>query len=167
MLDGRKVVGSAQLRERGALLQHGTILLSGDQRTVADVTRGAAPPDLAGGLALALGERPDPAAVADAVAAAAAARWPGRWGRTVGDQGPLADAAPLEAAVPLGGLDLGALSRRARLPPLSRRSLHSFHPHRIARPGASVTRSRCPRHSCCSRSSRSCRPRRSGRRAAS
>jgi lipoyl(octanoyl) transferase len=97
MLDGRKLVGSAQLRERGALLQHGTILLDGDQRPVALVTRGVAPPDRAGGLALALGERPDPAAVADAVAAAAAARWPGHWGRTVGDQGPLADAAPLEA----------------------------------------------------------------------
>jgi lipoate-protein ligase A len=97
MLGGRKVVGSAQLRERGALLQHGTILLDGDQRPVALVTRGEAPRDRAGGLALALGERPDPAAIADAVAAAAAARWPGRWQRTVGDQGPLADAVPLEA----------------------------------------------------------------------
>jgi lipoate-protein ligase A len=97
MLEGRKIVGSAQLRERGALLQHGTILLDGDQRTVALVTRGEAPPDRAGGLALVLGARPDPAAVADAVAAAAAARWPGRWARTIGDQGPVADAEPLEA----------------------------------------------------------------------
>jgi lipoyl(octanoyl) transferase len=97
MLDGRKVVGSAQLRERGALLQHGTILLDGDQRTVALVTRGAAPPDKAGGLALALGRRPHPADVADAVAEAASTRWPGRWHRTVGDEGPLADAEPFEA----------------------------------------------------------------------
>ena len=96
MLRGRKVVGSAQLRERGALLQHGTILLSGDQRTVAEVTRGAAPADLAGGLTLALGHRPEPAAVAEAVAAAAAARWPGRWRTTAGDDGPVGDAAPLE-----------------------------------------------------------------------
>ena len=97
MLAGRKVVGSAQLRERGALLQHGTILLDGDQRTVALVTRGEAPPDRAGGLALALGERPEPEVVADAVAAAASARWPGRWTRIAGDQGPVADAAPQEA----------------------------------------------------------------------
>lgn len=97
MLEGRKVVGSAQLRERGGLLQHGTILLDGDQRTVALVTRGAAPPDRAGGLALALGRRPDPAAVAKAVAEAASARWPGRWQRTFGDEGPLEDAEPFEA----------------------------------------------------------------------
>jgi len=96
MLGARKVVGSAQLRERGALLQHGTILLSGDQRTVAAVTRGAAPADLAGGLALALGHRPEPAAVADAVAAAAASCWSGRWSTARGDEGPVADAAPFE-----------------------------------------------------------------------
>jgi len=97
LLDGRKVVGSAQLRDRGALLQHGTILLEGDQRTVALVTRGTPPPDRAGGLALALGGRPHPAAVAEAVAAAAATRWPGRWVRVVGDQGPVSDAEPLES----------------------------------------------------------------------
>jgi lipoate-protein ligase A len=96
MLGDRKVVGSAQLRERGALLQHGTILLSGDQRTVAEVTRGEAPADLAGGLALALGHRPDPALVAEAVAAAAAARWPGRWSTAAGDDGPVDDAVPFE-----------------------------------------------------------------------
>ena len=96
MLGGRKIVGSAQLRERGALLQHGTILLNGDQRTVAEVTRGAVPADLSGGLALAPGCRPDPAAVADAIAAAAASRWPGRWSSVQGDDGPVADARPLE-----------------------------------------------------------------------
>ena len=97
MLGDRKVVGSAQLRERGALLQHGTILLSGDQRTVAEVTRGAPPADRAGRLALALGQRPDPAAVAEAVAAAAAARWPGHWRTAAGDDGPVDDAVPFEA----------------------------------------------------------------------
>jgi lipoate-protein ligase A len=97
LLEGRKIVGSAQLREGGALLQHGTILLDGDQGTVSLVTRGEAPPDRAGALAVALGKRPEPAVVADAVAAAAAARWPGHWTRIAGDQGPVADAAPLEA----------------------------------------------------------------------
>jgi lipoate-protein ligase A len=97
MLQGRKVVGSAQCRERGAVLQHGTILLDGDQSTVALVTRGEAPPDRAGGLSLSLGKPPEPAAVAQAVAAAAEARWPGPWSRTVGDQGPVADAEPFEA----------------------------------------------------------------------
>ena len=96
MLGGRKVVGSAQLRERGALLQHGTILLSGDQRTVAEVMRGAVPADKAGGLMLALGHRPDPAMVAEAVAAAAAARWPGRWTTAVGDDGPVGEASVFE-----------------------------------------------------------------------
>jgi lipoyl(octanoyl) transferase len=96
MLGDRKVVGSAQLRERGALLQHGTILLSGDQSRVAEVTRGAVPADLAGGLSRALGRRPEPAAVAEAIAAAAVCCWPGRWGRAAGDDGPVADAAPFE-----------------------------------------------------------------------
>ncbi|MGH7735607.1 MAG: lipoate--protein ligase family protein, partial [Gemmatimonadales bacterium] len=40
---GRKVVGSAQLRRGDAFLQHGSILLSGSQATVNDVTRGAPP----------------------------------------------------------------------------------------------------------------------------
>ena len=48
-LAGRKVVGSAQLRQGGALLQHGSILLADDQAVVSAVTRGdAAPLDLRG-----------------------------------------------------------------------------------------------------------------------
>ena len=43
MVEGRKVIGSAQLRENGALLQHGSILLGDDQRMVGAVTRGAVP----------------------------------------------------------------------------------------------------------------------------
>ena len=38
-----KVVGSAQLRERGAFLQHGSILLGNRQELVAELTRGNAP----------------------------------------------------------------------------------------------------------------------------
>ncbi|MBR9989172.1 MAG: lipoate--protein ligase family protein [Gemmatimonadetes bacterium] len=42
---GRKLVGSAQRCERGALLQHGSILLSGSQARVRDLlSRGVAPP---------------------------------------------------------------------------------------------------------------------------
>jgi lipoate-protein ligase A len=41
---GRKLVGSAQLRQGSAFLQHGSLLLSDDQSRVAAVTRGAAPP---------------------------------------------------------------------------------------------------------------------------
>lgn len=38
-----KVVGSAQLRERGAFLQHGSILLGNRQELVAEITRGTPP----------------------------------------------------------------------------------------------------------------------------
>ncbi|MEO8633779.1 MAG: hypothetical protein ABI587_00740 [Gemmatimonadales bacterium] len=41
---GRKLVGSAQLRQGGALLQHGSVLLEDDQSIVAQVTRGAVVP---------------------------------------------------------------------------------------------------------------------------
>jgi lipoate-protein ligase A len=97
LLSGRKVVGSAQLREAGGLLQHGAILLGGDQAAVAAVTRGSPAADLAAPLALAFGRPPAPAAVAEAVAVTAAARWGGEWRRITGDAGPLEDAAPLEA----------------------------------------------------------------------
>jgi lipoate-protein ligase A len=40
MAAGRKVVGSAQLRQGNALLQHGSVLLTGSQEIVARVTRG-------------------------------------------------------------------------------------------------------------------------------
>jgi lipoate-protein ligase A len=37
MVDGRKLIGSAQCRERGVILQHGSLLLSGDQTVVSDL----------------------------------------------------------------------------------------------------------------------------------
>ncbi len=47
VLDTSKVVGSAQLRHGGAVLQHGSILLDDDQSLVRDITIGAAlPPDV-------------------------------------------------------------------------------------------------------------------------
>ena len=42
--DGRKVVGSAQIKEGDAFLQHGSILLDGSQELVRSVTRGRASP---------------------------------------------------------------------------------------------------------------------------
>ena len=65
MIGGRKVVGSAQLREGAGLLQHGSILLTGRQTWCSEVTRGGGPPDLAGALAEALGPRPEPREVAE------------------------------------------------------------------------------------------------------
>jgi hypothetical protein len=85
-------VGSAQLREGAGLLQHGSLLLAGGQATVQEVTRGAAPPDLAVPLAEATGATPDPGAVAEAVARAAAERWVGRWERARPDAALLAEA---------------------------------------------------------------------------
>ncbi len=41
-VDGLKLVGSAQLREEGALLQHGSILIADDQDIIADLRTGEA-----------------------------------------------------------------------------------------------------------------------------
>ncbi len=69
-----KVVGSAQLRERGAFLQHGSILLGNRQELVAELTRGT-PPDVgAASLRDLLGREVEPSEVADAVGAAFVAR---------------------------------------------------------------------------------------------
>lgn len=61
MLDGRKLVGSAQYRERGAFLQHGSILVHDDQPMVAQLAAiplGAVAP--AATLSQALGRDPSP-----------------------------------------------------------------------------------------------------------
>ena len=79
LVGGRKVVGSAQVREGGGLLQHGSILLQDDQTTVAMVTRGEAPPDGSAPLERLLGAAVPAEALADAIAAAAAVRWGGEW----------------------------------------------------------------------------------------
>ena len=89
---GRKLVGSAQLREGAGLLQHGSLLLAGGQTTVQELTLGGAPGDLAGALAEATGRSTDPAEVAEAVALAAAERWGGTWERTALPTGLLAEA---------------------------------------------------------------------------
>jgi lipoate-protein ligase A len=77
---GAKLVGSAQVREAGAFLQHGSILLEDGQDVVARVTRGAAPRSSATSLVAVLGRRVTFAEVATAIAAAARRSWGGEWG---------------------------------------------------------------------------------------
>jgi lipoate-protein ligase A len=66
--DGRKLVGSAQWRDEGALLQHGSIIVDDDQSTIAELLLAAAPssppPATLSGL---LGLSPDRDTVAEAL----------------------------------------------------------------------------------------------------
>jgi lipoyl(octanoyl) transferase len=75
MVRNHKVAGSAQLRENGALLQHGSILLADDQAMVGRVTRGEAPADRSAPLARLLGRTVGWAEAAEAVTRAGAERW--------------------------------------------------------------------------------------------
>jgi lipoyl(octanoyl) transferase len=75
MVGGRKVAGSAQLREAGALLQHGSILLADDQAMVARITRGEAPADRSAPLARLLRRPVAWDEAAEAVARASSERW--------------------------------------------------------------------------------------------
>lgn len=52
---GRKLVGSAQWRDRGALLQHGSILLHDDQRVVEELRLSGEAPDGGDGTGIAAG----------------------------------------------------------------------------------------------------------------
>lgn len=77
--DGRKLVGSAQVREGGALLQHGSVLVEDDQQLASALLLApAAPPPPPATLRELLGRAPSLAEVASALAA------------------PLPDARPLE-----------------------------------------------------------------------
>jgi lipoate-protein ligase A len=75
MVGDHKVAGSAQLREDGALLQHGSILLTGDQAMVTRLTLGAAPADRSASLAQLLGRPVGWEEAEEAVTRAASARW--------------------------------------------------------------------------------------------
>jgi len=75
VVDGRKLVGSAQLRERGALLQHGSILVDDDQGRIVEFAAGPlAPAPPAATLRAVLGRAPSYAEVREALVAALAAR---------------------------------------------------------------------------------------------
>lgn len=73
-LHARKLVGSAQVRQDGALLQHGSILLDDDQGRIAGFACGPyVPPVPAAALREAIGERATYRVVRDALAGAVAA----------------------------------------------------------------------------------------------
>jgi lipoate-protein ligase A len=85
---GRKLVGSAQVREGRALLQHGSILLQDGQDVVSRVTRRQALPSAATSLTTVLGRPVTFTEVADAIAAQAQSTWAGPWERADVDPTP-------------------------------------------------------------------------------
>jgi lipoate-protein ligase A len=76
---GRKLVGSAQIRERGAFLQHGSILLEDGQDLVTRLTRSPVTTPAATSLTRLLGRRVAFQEVADVITAEAKATWTGSW----------------------------------------------------------------------------------------
>lgn len=100
LVDGGKVVGSAQVRQGTALLQHGSMLLEDDQSLVASLTVGRTPGGIGAPLAGLLGRTIGFAEAAAAVAAAMRDAWPGDWNETSAAMpAHLADTAALAARV--------------------------------------------------------------------
>jgi lipoate-protein ligase A len=81
-----KLVGSAQFRLNGALLQHGSLLLSGTQDVVRDVAQGGPTETHCTTLAAELGRSVAFDEVVPAIVAAAGA-WPGAWHKLRGPSG--------------------------------------------------------------------------------
>jgi lipoyl(octanoyl) transferase len=85
LVGGRKVVGSAQLRQGGALLQHGSILFADGQHIVGELMQGLVGHDPFSSLGEAalplLGRSLVVAELAEEIADTAAIRWPGNWNR--------------------------------------------------------------------------------------
>ncbi|MGD8728001.1 MAG: hypothetical protein PVH40_10170 [Gemmatimonadales bacterium] len=79
---GLKLVGSAQVREGNAFLQHGSVLLENQQDVVTSVTKGPSTPPAATSLSAIL-ERPVTfEEVADVIVEAARRHWSGSWSST-------------------------------------------------------------------------------------
>jgi lipoate-protein ligase A len=76
---GRKLVGSAQVRDGAAFLQHGSILLEDGQDVVARVTRGERVDPLATSISSLLDRPVTHAEVARAIAEEATRAWSGVW----------------------------------------------------------------------------------------
>ncbi|UCG84921.1 MAG: hypothetical protein JSW71_13335 [Gemmatimonadota bacterium] len=87
VVGGRKLVGSAQVREGAAFLQHGSILLQDGQDVVARVTKGERGSPLATSIGSLLDRRVAPAELARTIADEARRAWPGVW--TTGDARPM------------------------------------------------------------------------------
>lgn len=79
VVGGRKLVGSAQVRERGGMLQHGSLLLDDGQDLVTRVTHRATGPSGATALRKVLGRTVSFDEVASAIATAARTAWGGAW----------------------------------------------------------------------------------------
>jgi len=77
--DRGKLVGSAQVRDRGAFLQHGSILLDDRQDVVTRVTRGQSARPAATSLSAVLGRSVAFEEVVDVIVAQATADWGGDW----------------------------------------------------------------------------------------
>jgi lipoate-protein ligase A len=96
MVEGRKVVGSAQFRQETAFLQHGSILLEDHQDVVRSMTRGACSPEPSLGVPVrnpSIAQRPLKAGeVTEAVTCTARARWSGTWQDVSGEESVVAGA---------------------------------------------------------------------------
>jgi lipoate-protein ligase A len=76
---GRKLVGSAQVREENAFLQHGSILLHDRQDVVTQVTAGASVPPGSTSISAVLGRAVEFDEVANAIVTATREAWSGSW----------------------------------------------------------------------------------------
>ncbi|UCD24890.1 MAG: hypothetical protein JSW51_02940, partial [Gemmatimonadota bacterium] len=76
---GRKLVGSAQVREGKAFLQHGSILLEDGQDVVSQVTKGTTIMPVATSISALLGRTVSFDEVAAAMKLRAQQDWPGEW----------------------------------------------------------------------------------------
>jgi lipoyl(octanoyl) transferase len=92
MVQGKKVIGSAQLRSGAAFLQHGSIMLEDEQGVVAELTCDAPVHSSSGSLKAILGQALQCRDVAGHIARAAAERWSAAW-EPVEDPEPLLHAA--------------------------------------------------------------------------
>lgn len=68
LVNGQKLTGSAQRQQGAAFLQHGSLLLAGDQSLLTAITRGTPPPDASASLATVLGRTVSFAEVAAVIA---------------------------------------------------------------------------------------------------
>ena len=79
---GKKLVGSAQVREENAFLQHGSVLLHDGQDVVTQVTAGKPVLPTSTSISAVLGRAVEFDEVTTAIAAEARESWPGTWGET-------------------------------------------------------------------------------------